>query len=367
MPEPVRAFRSWRPSPTVLRRTFLGALVMNVVIVVTGGAVRLTASGLGCPTFPRCTDTSLVVTREMGAHGVIEFGNRMLTFVLTAAVGAAVVVAWRAGRRDLRGRALLLTGGIVAQALLGGVTVLTGLNPVTVMAHFLLSMLLIAVAVDAYERAAPPPADPAAPVIRRELLVGTWVLTSAVGLVLFLGTVVTGTGPHSGDKKAADRLPFDLETVSQLHADVVFLVLGLTVGLLVAARASRAPDLVRRRLAVLLGVVLAQGVVGYAQYVTDLPVFLVGVHVLGASLVWVATVRVVLAAAGTGVEAAAQSSDEPFPLLSSPLPEPELSSSEPPPPEPELSSSREKRGRPPEQVTLTSTRPSPEDSNRTRA
>jgi len=341
---------------------------MNVVIVVTGGAVRLTASGLGCPTFPRCTDTSLVVTREMGAHGVIEFGNRMLTFVLTAAVGAAVIVAWRAGRRDLRGRALLLTGGIVAQALLGGVTVLTGLNPVTVMAHFLLSMLLIAVAVDAYERAAPPPADPAAPGVRRELRIGTWVLTGAVGLVLFLGTVVTGTGPHSGDKKASDRLPFNLEPVSQLHADIVFLVIGLTVGLLVAARASRAPDLVRRRLAVLLGVVLAQGVVGYAQYVTDLPVFLVGVHVLGACLVWVATVRVALAAAGTGVRATGQSSEEPLPLLSEPDPDPELSSSEPPPlPEPELSSSSEKRGRPPEQVTLTSTRPSSEDSNRTRA
>jgi cytochrome c oxidase assembly protein subunit 15 len=359
---PVRALRSWRPSPTALRRTFLGALVMNVVIVVTGGAVRLTASGLGCPTFPRCTDTSLVVTREMGAHGVIEFGNRMLTFVLTAAVGAAVVVAWRAGRRDLRGRALLLTAGIFAQALLGGVTVLTGLNPVTVMAHFLLSMLLIAVAVDAYERAAPPSTGSTVaegPVVRRELTVGTWVLTAAVALVLFLGTVVTGTGPHSGDKQASDRLPFDLETVSQLHADFVFLVLGLTVGLEVAARASRAPALLRRRLDVLLGVVLAQGLVGYAQYVTDLPVLLVGIHVLGACLVWVATLRVALAAAGTGAAAATgQSSEEPLPLLS-------------PPPEPdrELSSSREKVGRPPEQVALTSTRPSPspEDSNRTRA
>ena len=289
---PVRAFLSWRPSPTVLRRTFLGALVMNVVIVVTGGAVRLTASGLGCPTFPRCTDTSLVVTREMGAHGVIEFGNRMLTFVLTAAVGAAVVVAWRAGRRDLRGRALLLTGGIVAQALLGGVTVLTGLNPVTVMAHFLLSMLLIAVAVDAYERAAPPPPTRLPRVVRRELRVGTWVLTAAVGLVLFLGTVVTGTGPHSGDKKAADRLPFDLETVSQLHADIVFLVARAhrrAAGRCAVEPGAGAGAATAR---VLLGVVLAQGVVGYAQYVTDLPVFLVGVHVLGAGLVWVATVRV---------------------------------------------------------------------------
>ena len=145
---------AWRPTETVLRRTFLGALVMNTVIVVTGGAVRLTASGLGCPTFPRCTDQSLVVTREMGAHGVIEFGNRMLTFVLSAAVAAALVTAWRAGRRDLLRPALLLFLGIVVQAALGGVTVLTGLNPLTVMAHFLVSMGLIAVAVLAYERAA---------------------------------------------------------------------------------------------------------------------------------------------------------------------------------------------------------------------
>jgi cytochrome c oxidase assembly protein subunit 15 len=287
--------RTWTPSPVLLRRTFLGALVMNTAIVVTGGAVRLTASGLGCPTFPRCTDTSLVVTREMGAHGVIEFGNRLLTFVLTAAVVAAVAVAWRAGRRDLRTRGLVLVAGILAQALLGGVTVLTGLNPVTVMAHFLLSMVLIAVAVEAYERTADTPAaGPAA--VRRELRLGGYLLVGAVAVTLFLGTVVTGTGPHSGDKKASDRLPFDLETVSQLHADVVFLVVGLTVGLLLAARAGDAPGRLKRRLAVLLAVVLAQGAVGFVQYVTDLPVVLVGVHVLGACLVWIATLRVALAA-----------------------------------------------------------------------
>src|SRR5215218_8338060 len=138
--------RSWQPTEAVLRGTFLAALVANVGIVVTGGAVRLTASGLGCPTFPRCTDDSLVVTREMGGHGLVEFGNRLLTFALSAVVVVAVVVAWRAARRDLLRLALLLFGGIVAQALLGGVTVLTGLNPVTVMAHFLLSMALVAVA-----------------------------------------------------------------------------------------------------------------------------------------------------------------------------------------------------------------------------
>jgi cytochrome c oxidase assembly protein subunit 15 len=286
---------AWRPTETVLRRTFLGALVMNTVIVVTGGAVRLTASGLGCPTFPRCTDQSLVVTREMGAHGVVEFGNRMLTFVLSAAVAAAIVTAWRAGRRDLLRPAALLFLGIVVQAALGGVTVLTGLNPVTVMAHFLVSMGLIAVAVLAYERAAGHRAGGVAP--HRALTTGAGLLSAAVATTLFLGTVVTGTGPHSGDKKASHRLPFDLEAVTQLHADFVFLVIGLTVGLLLAARAGGAPEPLPRRIAVLLGVVLAQGLVGYVQYVTDLPVALVAAHVLGACLVWIATLRVFLATA----------------------------------------------------------------------
>ena len=290
--------RSWRPTDAVLRRTFLGALVANTVIVVTGGAVRLTASGLGCPTFPRCTDESLVATREMGAHGAIEFGNRLLTFALSAAVLAALVTAWRAGRRDLLRPAGLLLLGIVAQALLGGVTVLTGLNPLTVMAHFLLSMALIAVAVVAHERAAsrrvPSPDGPAAS-YNRALATGSWLLAAAVAVTLVIGTVVTGTGPHSGDKQAADRLPFDLEAVTQLHADAVFLVVGLTVGLVVAAAAARAPRLLARRLQVLLLVVLAQGLVGYVQYVTDLPVALVATHMLGACLVWIATLLVLLA------------------------------------------------------------------------
>lgn len=291
----VERMQRWQPSPTVLRRTFLAALVMNTVIVVTGGAVRLTASGLGCPTFPRCTDESLVVTPEMGAHGFIEFGNRLLTFVLSAAVLAALVVAWRARSRILVRLAVVLLAGVVAQALLGGVTVLTGLNPVTVMAHFLLSMALIAVAVLAYEltsRAAV--VGPVPPVVRRELLLGGRLLLCVLAAVLFVGTVVTGTGPHSGDKQASDRLPFDLVMVTQLHADLVFLLLGLLVGLLIALRVTDAPSTITRRAVVLLGIVLAQGAIGYIQYATGLPVAVVGAHVLGACLVWIAALRLVL-------------------------------------------------------------------------
>ena len=284
--------RSWRPSPATVRRAFLGALVANTVIVVTGGAVRLTASGLGCPTVPRCTAESMVPTRELGAHGAIEFGNRLLTFVLVAAVLAALLAAGRSGRRDLRGRALLLVIGVLTQALLGALTVLTELHPVTVMAHFLLSMVLIAVAVDAHHRACG--GEGVVPV-RRDVRALARLLTAAVAVTVALGTVVTGTGPHSGDEDATDRLPFDLESVTQLHVDAVFLVLGLTIGLLVAARAVAARELARRA-GLLLAVVLAQGVVGYVQYVTDLPVLLVGGHVLGACLVWIATLRTQLAA-----------------------------------------------------------------------
>jgi cytochrome c oxidase assembly protein subunit 15 len=299
--------RSWRPTPTQLRRAFLGALVMNTVIVVTGGAVRLTASGLGCPTVPKCTEDSMVVTREMGVHGAIEFGNRLMTFALAAAVLAALLAAWRARRRDLVGLAALLFLGIVAQAVLGAVTVLTGLNPVTVMAHFLVSMALIAVAVVGHARATG--GGPAALAgVRREIRAGAWLLTAAVAVTLFLGTVVTGTGPHSGDKNASHRLPFDLESVSQLHADGVFLVLGLALGLLVAVRAAEAPRPVPRRMAVLLGVVLAQGLVGYVQYLTDLPVALVMAHVLGACLVWIATLRVLVASQSPAASAASGAS-----------------------------------------------------------
>jgi cytochrome c oxidase assembly protein subunit 15 len=287
-------WRGWTPSPTAVRRVFLATLVANVGIVVTGGAVRLTASGLGCPTFPRCTDHSLVVTREMGGHGLVEFGNRMLTFALSAVVVAAVVVAWRAGRRDLRAAALVLLGGIVAQAVLGGVTVLTGLNPVTVMAHFLLSVALIAVATRAHLLSAGQRV-PARREVHPAVQLGGRGLLVVTALLLLAGTVVTGTGPHSGDKNATHRLPFDLVEVTQLHADLVFLLVGLTIGLAVALQATDVPPVLRRRVRVLLGVVLAQGLVGYAQYATDLPVALVAVHVLGACLVWVAALRLVLA------------------------------------------------------------------------
>jgi cytochrome c oxidase assembly protein subunit 15 len=286
-------------SPAVVSRVALVNAIANGVIVVTGGAVRLTGSGLGCPTWPRCTGSSIVPTPELAGHGVIEFTNRLLTFVLTAAAIATVVVVVRSVRRDLRRLAVISLLGIPAQALLGGVTVLTGLNPWTVAAHFLLSMVLVAVATTLWLRSREPGVGQ--PLLQRPfvlLVTGIAVVTAAV---LFIGTVVTGSGPHSGDPKAG-RTGLDPELVSQLHADVVFLLVGLTVAMLVALYATDSPGRVRRAARDLLVVELAQGVVGYVQYFTDLPIALVLVHMAGAVLITAFTARLIWSVRGPANE-----------------------------------------------------------------
>lgn len=279
-------------SGPVVRRLALASLVTNVAIVVTGGAVRLTASGLGCPTVPYCTPDSFVPTAELGAHGVIEFGNRTLTGVIGLIALATFVVMWRTRRRDLVVPAAVLLVGIPAQALLGAVTVLTGLNPYTVMGHFLVSMVLIAVAVVLWQRSREP-AGPTRVVVPPPLYLLTRGLLAVTAVVLVLGTLVTGTGPHGGDPDSP-RMGFELPIISQLHANSVLLLIGLTVALYAGLRATRAPGAARRAAAVLLGVELAQGLIGYVQYFTDLPVLLVGFHLFGACLVNVYAVRLYL-------------------------------------------------------------------------
>jgi heme a synthase len=289
-----------RPGPATVRRLALASIVANSAIVVTGGAVRLTASGLGCPTWPRCTETSYTPTAEYAVHGVIEFGNRLLTFVLGAVVLAVLVAVWRQRpvRPGMRRLALLGFLGIPAQAVLGGITVLTGLNPWTVMGHFLLSMVLIGLAVVLHHRAGEGdlPPRPLVPQLMRRLTQGLLVVTA---VTLALGTLVTGSGPHSGDP-AAGRTGLDPAMVSQLHADSVMLLVGLTIALYVALRAVRADPRLVRAVGVLLVVELAQGLIGYVQYFTGLPVVLVGLHLLGACLVLIAAVRVVLATRDRG-------------------------------------------------------------------
>jgi cytochrome c oxidase assembly protein subunit 15 len=232
----------------------------------------------------------------------------MLTFVLTAVAIATVVVIFRSVRRDLRPLAVLSLLGIPAQALLGGVTVLTGLNPWTVAAHFLLSMVLVGVATTLWLRSREPGVGP--PLLRRPFVLLVAGIAAVTAVVLVIGTVVTGSGPHSGDPKAG-RTGFDPELVSQLHADVVFLLLGLTVALLVALYAIDSPGRVRRAARDLLIVQLAQGLVGYVQYFTDLPIALVLVHMLGAVLITAFTARLVWSVRGPASEIPLHSPTEP--------------------------------------------------------
>ncbi|GAB2741816.1 COX15/CtaA family protein [Nocardioides pakistanensis] len=258
-------------------------LAVNILIVVTGGVVRLTASGLGCPTWPRCTDESFVPHGELGLHGAIEFGNRLVTFLLAAVAIATFVAAWRYGRRSLVRLAFVIGLGVPAQALIGGVTVLTDLNPWVVAFHLLVSMAMIQVAVVLLRRLR----EGDGPVLTTVPSAVTWLVRTtfvAGWAVLYLGTVVTGSGPHAGDIDA-QRNGLDPAALSQLHTDAVFLLLGLTIGSLFALKAVGAPERTVRAAWVLLGLELAQGLVGFVQYFTGLPVVLVGLHLLGSAAV----------------------------------------------------------------------------------
>ena len=258
-------------------------LAANVLIVVSGGVVRLTGSGLGCPTWPRCTEDSFVPHGELGVHGVIEFGNRLVTFLIAAVAVATFVAALRVGRRGVTRLALVLAIGVPAQAVLGGITVLVDLNPWVVAGHLLLSMAMIGVAVALILRVRRPdgPARLAVPLpiawLVRLIFVVGWV-------VLYLGTVVTGSGPYAGDA-SAPRNGLDPRAMAQLHVDFVFLLLGLTVAAWLVMRAVPAPGAARDAVQVLLLVELAQSVVGFVQYFGGLPIVVVALHLLGSALV----------------------------------------------------------------------------------
>jgi cytochrome c oxidase assembly protein subunit 15 len=272
-----------------MRRLALASVVANVGIVISGGAVRLTGSGLGCPTWPHCSGSSYVVTSALGGHGLVEFGNRTLTIVLEviAVLGVLSALWQRPRRRRPLFWAVAVFAGIPAQAVLGGLTVLTDLNPWLVACHFLLSMAVIAAAytfwVSTKESDGPEVTVVSGPM--RTLVVA---VLAACAAVLTVGTVVTGSGPHAGDQKA-HRTGLDPGAVAQLHADLVFLLVGLTVATWLALRATGAPQPAVRAAAVLLGIELAQGVVGYVQYFTHLPALVVALHMAGACGVWVAS------------------------------------------------------------------------------
>ncbi len=272
-----------------LRGRVLGLLVfLQSALIVTGGSVRLTGSGLGCPTWPECTPGSYVPVANQAEgqlHAWIEFGNRLLTFVLLICALAVVTFSVRvsknaANKERVRSLAALQILGIFGQGMLGGVTVLTDLHPLTVAAHYLLSILLIAGAISLRYELIGTPVEKTTGLISFLIPIFVWLTF----LVLVAGTIVTGSGPHAGDEKA-QRFGFDPQVVSWLHADLVIALIVLAVMLLLIAHQSGMSLLVRR-IGVFLLIAFSQGVIGYIQYFTGLPEALVAAHLIGSTLVW---------------------------------------------------------------------------------
>lgn len=283
-----------RAESTTVERWAWATVVANTVIILTGGLVRLTGSGLGCPTWPKCTDESFVPHSELGLHGIIEFGNRMLTYVLIAVVVGTFIAVWRwsGTSRELRRLTALIALGVPFQGVIGGITVLTDLNPWIVALHLILSLILVAASVLLVVRVRG--ADLTSyPARVRGLVVLTY---GVLWVVVYLGTVVTGSGPHAGDD-SAPRNGLDPQVMSHVHAFSVYALIALTLACCWLLR-----DTVARPIVLLLLVAeLAQGVIGFVQYFTDLPIALVATHLVGAAvLVAIGTRLLIEVAATTG-------------------------------------------------------------------
>jgi cytochrome c oxidase assembly protein subunit 15 len=258
-------------------------------IVFTGALVRITGSGLGCSTWPECTPGSYTPTSdqpEAPLHAWIEFGNRLLTFILLINALALMFTILKSGRGELRKLGALQIVGILAQGVLGGVTVLTALNPATVAAHFLLSIILIAGALSLRQRAhgKSPIEITLIPLVSKLI----WLHLLLTALVIFAGTIVTGSGPHAGDS-AAERFNLDSRTMAWLHADLVIALFGVSIALLIAIRlglSGLARQVLSGRIQIFLIIALAQGGIGYIQYFTKLPEALVAAHIIGSIAVW---------------------------------------------------------------------------------
>lgn len=262
----------------------LALLISQAAIVVTGGAVRLTGSGLGCPTWPECTPGSYVPIKNQAEgvlHSWIEFTNRLLTFVMVAIAIATLFAVIRAGRKDLRLLAIGQFLGIFGQGILGGITVLTHLNPISVASHFLLSTILIAAATSLYSRRKAPAVKTR---IKGQINNYSKVHVMWVAFVVILGTAVTGAGPHAGDLQAP-RLHIRIQDAALLHGLAVAILIIFTIAFYIRKDAS---PLTKKRLLIFLLVSLSQSLIGYIQYLQGVPQLLVAAHLLGSTLVWIA-------------------------------------------------------------------------------
>ena len=280
-----------------LRALLYGLLLfLQSALVITGGAVRLTGSGLGCPTWPECTPGSYTPVphqAEGQLHAWIEFGNRLLTFALVLSALIVLIHVLKTGRRDLRFLAAGQVLGIFGQGVLGGITVLTDLHPLPVAGHLLLSIILIAAAASLYSRREFPARKRAdLEPLMKQISRAHIALSFAV---IVLGTLVTGSGPHAGDEKAR-RFGFDIRTMAWLHADVVIALLGLTAAFYILVRNDKE---LSRLIGIFTAIALAQGAIGYIQYFTGIPEILVAAHLLGATLVWIAAWRIRIAVTKT--------------------------------------------------------------------
>jgi cytochrome c oxidase assembly protein subunit 15 len=274
-------------APARLKAYAWASLASQILIVVTGGLVRLTGSGLGCPTWPKCTDESFVSVPEMGIHGLIEFGNRLLTFVLVIIAALTFVVIRRTSkslRFGLNWPAVLLVLGIIAQALLGGVTVLTGLNSWVVGAHFLVSGVLISIASVLVWRVYSPKHEP----ISYQAVLMAWPIFIVGWVTVIVGVVVTGAGPHAGDANTP-RNGLDLETWQHYHSWPAYLMTGMVLLALVlvwrSVQSRKLKNPAVKSLGILLIVSILQGLLGIVQANMGVPALLAGVHMLGASLI----------------------------------------------------------------------------------
>ena len=307
------------PSTAVLRRIALAGVLASAGIILTGAAVRLSQSGLGCPDWPACTATSVVAGGTTGdplIHRWIEFGNRLVTVAIFVVAVTVCVAGWRfrdgsgRRRRDLAWLAAAQPAAIVLQAVLGGIVVLTRLNPVWVSVHFLASMALVAAAVALYVRCGEGSA-PARPLVRPEVRLLAGGMVAVVALMLAAGTVVTGTGPLAGARSVA-RYQLPLSGVTQLHADIGWLLGGLVIALVLGLRLSGAPGRAMRLGWLLLALVGLQGAIGYIQYFTGLPAGLVWVHVAGSVLIWITALLLLFALRERGALSPALSRDLPL-------------------------------------------------------